>query len=62
MTINPAQLSAPIAGWQRGVVIAFAAAIGGLLLATWTTLFFVPVMYSWLRRRAPHPDPELEMV
>ena len=33
MTINPAQLSAPIAGWQRGVVIAFAAAIGGLLLA-----------------------------
>ncbi len=29
------------------------AVIGGLLLATPTTLFFVPIMYSWLRRRPP---------
>jgi hypothetical protein len=29
------------------------AVIGGLLLATFYTLFFVPVMYSLLRRRAP---------
>jgi multidrug efflux pump subunit AcrB len=29
------------------------AVIGGLTLATVTTLFFVPVMYSLLRRRAP---------
>jgi multidrug efflux pump subunit AcrB len=29
------------------------AVIGGLLLATGTTLFFVPVMYSVLRRKAP---------
>ncbi|HTE51271.1 MAG TPA: efflux RND transporter permease subunit [Kofleriaceae bacterium] len=29
------------------------AVIGGLLLATVTTLFFVPVMYSLLRRRPP---------
>jgi multidrug efflux pump subunit AcrB len=29
------------------------AVIGGLLLATLTTLFFVPVMYRVLRRRAP---------
>jgi multidrug efflux pump subunit AcrB len=37
------------------------AVIGGLLLATVTTLFFVPVMYSLLRRRAPvPPDPALE--
>jgi len=37
------------------------AVIGGLLLATVTTLFFVPVMYSILRRRAPTPvDPALE--
>jgi multidrug efflux pump subunit AcrB len=36
------------------------AVIGGLLLATLTTLFFVPVMYSVLRRKAPAPvDPEL---
>jgi multidrug efflux pump subunit AcrB len=35
--------------------------IGGLLLATVATLFFVPVAYSALRRRAPvtHVDPEL---
>jgi multidrug efflux pump subunit AcrB len=31
------------------------AVIGGLLLATATTLFFVPVMYSILRRHAPAP-------
>src|SRR5204862_1095825 len=29
------------------------AVIGGLLLATCYTLFFVPVMYSLLRRKAP---------
>jgi multidrug efflux pump subunit AcrB len=29
------------------------AVIGGLVLATATTLFFVPVMYSLLRRKAP---------
>jgi multidrug efflux pump subunit AcrB len=29
------------------------AVIGGLLMATFFTLFFVPVMYSLLRRRAP---------
>jgi len=34
--------------------------IGGLLLATLTTLFFVPVMYSALRRKAPTTDPLLE--
>jgi multidrug efflux pump subunit AcrB len=39
------------------------AVIGGLLLATVTTLFFVPVMYSLLRRKPPTPvDPELEKV
>jgi multidrug efflux pump subunit AcrB len=37
------------------------AVIGGLLLATGTTLFFVPVMYSILRRQPPTvPDPALE--
>ncbi len=30
------------------------AVIGGLGLATLTTLFFVPVMYSLLRKKAPH--------
>jgi multidrug efflux pump subunit AcrB len=29
------------------------AVIGGLLLATLSTLFFVPVMYSVLRRKLP---------
>ncbi|HEX3770105.1 MAG TPA: efflux RND transporter permease subunit [Polyangiaceae bacterium] len=39
------------------------AVIGGLLLATLTTLFFVPVMYSVLRRKPPaQADPELEEV
>ncbi len=36
------------------------AVIGGLLLATVTTLFFVPVMYSVLRKKAPSQDPDLE--
>ena len=40
------------------------AVIGGLTLATFTTLFFVPVMYSYLRRRQPkndlHADEEFE--
>jgi multidrug efflux pump subunit AcrB len=30
------------------------AVIGGLVLATLTTLFFVPVFYSLLRRTPPH--------
>ena len=29
------------------------AVVGGLLLATVTTLLFVPVMFAWLRRRGP---------
>jgi multidrug efflux pump subunit AcrB len=29
------------------------AVIGGLLVATFTTLFFVPIMYSFLRKKAP---------
>lgn len=29
------------------------AVIGDLLLATPTTLLFVPIMYSWLRKKAP---------
>jgi multidrug efflux pump subunit AcrB len=33
------------------------AVIGGLLVATFFTLFFVPVMYSVLRRKAPAPEP-----
>src|SRR5262249_39335782 len=39
------------------------AVIGGLVVATFFTLFFVPVMYSLLRRRPPAPeltDDELE--
>jgi CzcA family heavy metal efflux pump len=36
------------------------AVVGGLLLATATTLFFVPVMYSVLRRKPPRVDRELE--
>jgi len=36
------------------------AVIGGLLLATLTTLFFVPVMYSALRTKPPTTDPLLE--
>jgi multidrug efflux pump subunit AcrB len=33
------------------------AVIGGLLVATVFTLFFVPVMYSLLRRKPPVPEP-----
>ena len=29
------------------------AVIGGLIVATFTTLFFVPVMYSFLRKKPP---------
>jgi Cu/Ag efflux pump CusA len=29
------------------------AVIGDLLLATVSTLFFVPIMYSWLRKEPP---------
>ena len=38
------------------------AVIGGLALATFATLFFVPVVYSALRTRAPHAvvEPELQ--
>jgi multidrug efflux pump subunit AcrB len=36
------------------------AVIGGLFLATATTLFFVPVMYSVLRTRPKAVDPMLE--
>lgn len=36
------------------------AVIGGLMVATLTTLFFVPVMYSVLRRKAAQPDPLVE--
>jgi multidrug efflux pump subunit AcrB len=32
------------------------AVIGGLLMATCYTLFFVPVMYSLLRRKPPAPE------
>jgi multidrug efflux pump subunit AcrB len=34
------------------------AVVGGLVVATGSTLFFVPVMYSLLRRRSPHPPLE----
>jgi multidrug efflux pump subunit AcrB len=38
------------------------AVIGGLLVATFFTLFFVPVMYSLLRRKPPgSEEPEAEM-
>ena len=37
------------------------AVIGGLVLATVTTLGFVPIVYAALRRRPPHePHPELQ--
>jgi multidrug efflux pump subunit AcrB len=36
------------------------AVIGGLLVATLTTLLFVPVMYVVLRKKQPVVDPELE--
>jgi multidrug efflux pump subunit AcrB len=37
------------------------AVIGGLLLATFTTLFFVPVVYSALRAKAPQTHVEEEL-
>jgi multidrug efflux pump subunit AcrB len=36
------------------------AVIGGLSLATFSTLFFVPVMYSLLRKKVRQHDPELD--
>jgi multidrug efflux pump subunit AcrB len=36
------------------------AVVGGLLVSTASTLFFVPVMYAVLRRRAPKRDLEVE--
>ncbi|HVW25591.1 MAG TPA: efflux RND transporter permease subunit [Polyangiaceae bacterium] len=36
------------------------AVIGGLLVATFATLFFVPVMYSAMRAKAPVTDHELD--
>src|SRR5262252_2819028 len=38
------------------------AVIGGLLVATVTTLFFVPVMYSILRKKAPAEDEEAKAI
>jgi multidrug efflux pump subunit AcrB len=40
------------------------AVIGGLIVATVATLFFVPVVYTVLRRKLPHPkeDPELHEI
>jgi multidrug efflux pump subunit AcrB len=37
------------------------AVIGGLMLATFTTLFFVPVVYSVLRNRPPETHVEKEL-
>jgi multidrug efflux pump subunit AcrB len=37
------------------------AVIGGLLMATFTTLFFVPVVYSALRRKPPQTKIEPEL-
>jgi multidrug efflux pump subunit AcrB len=37
------------------------AVIGGLAMATFMTLFFVPVVYSALRRKAPHAAVEEEL-
>ena len=37
------------------------AVIGGLLMATFSTLFFVPVVYSLLRRKAPRTQVEAEL-
>jgi multidrug efflux pump subunit AcrB len=37
------------------------AVIGGLLLATVATLFFVPVVYSVLRRTPPRQNPEIDL-
>src|SRR5205085_6765963 len=37
------------------------AVIGGLAMATFATLFFVPVVYSLLRQRAPQTQVEKEL-
>jgi multidrug efflux pump subunit AcrB len=37
------------------------AVIGGLSMATFATLFFVPVMYSLLRQKAPQTQVEMEL-
>jgi multidrug efflux pump subunit AcrB len=37
------------------------AVIGGLLMATFATLFFVPVVYSVLRNKPPKDRDELEI-
>jgi len=36
------------------------AVIGGLTVATFTTLFFVPIVYVFLRRNQPAPEPDLD--
>ena len=38
------------------------AVIGGLSLATFATLFFVPVVYSLLRKKAPITHVEKELM
>jgi hypothetical protein len=36
--------------------------IGGLILATISTLFFVPIVYSFLRRKPPvNQDEQIEL-
>ena len=37
------------------------AVIGGLLMATFATLFFVPIVYSQLRQKAPVLEVEEEL-
>jgi multidrug efflux pump subunit AcrB len=37
------------------------AVIGGLLMATFATLFFVPVVYSVLRSRPPQDFDEIDI-
>ena len=56
-TLSPFEIDR---GADEGVAIVIAtnghttsAVIGGLMVATFYTLFFVPVTYSLLRRRAP---------
>jgi multidrug efflux pump subunit AcrB len=38
------------------------AVIGGLMMATFATLFFVPIVYSTLRRKMPHAPLDLESI